>query len=292
MYTVFTLIQNKEIQIGKAKIVYKTAGDAAKETAIFLHGWPGTLFAKSGVLDELAKDYFVIAPEHPGYLHSEPLEEYHNILNQYADVVFAILAAEGKEKEKVTIIGQSFGATVASNFVSRYETNTKIVVFCSSFMCTKRQDILRKILWNHGGLIIRSFLYLPNFLKKKGLMAFFGVSTNADSRINNALIRARVELIDNSTGMFSRSMKSNGNLLDRVYGDFPIIFCWGDKDGEEFNVHGYSAMTEGQELIEKLKTQGKRVELMALRGGHTIIYEKPEYAMGHIREAIRKLVAE
>lgn len=284
------MIETHQIQIDGANIFYKTAGDKSKQTAVFLHGWPGVMLAKSTVLEELAKDYFVIAPIHPGYLESEPLKNYNDILDQYADVVFKILTREGKESEKLVILGQSFGATVASIFAEKYKENIKAVVFVSSFMCTKKQDFTRKLLWNFGGLIIRSFLYLPTKFKKKGLYLFFGLqSINNTWKDNNALIRARIGLIDNSTKIFRESMKRDGNLLDRSYGDFPIIFCQGDRDGKSLNVYGYSPMDEGAKLFEKLKNQGKKVDFIELKGGHDILYKNPKYVLENIKESLVRL---
>ena len=279
------MIETHQIQIDGVNIFYKTVGDKSKQTAVFLHGWPGVMLAKSTLLEELAKDYFVIAPIHPGYLESEPLRNYNDILEQYADVVFKILSIEGKDNEKLVVLGQSFGATVASIFAEKYKENIKAVVFVSSFMCTRKQDFIRKLLWNFGGLIIRSFLYLPTKLKKRGLYAFFGLqSTNNTWKYNNALIRARIGLIDNSTKIFRESMRKDGNLLDRPYGNFPIIFCQGDVDGKSLNVYGYSPMDEGAKLFEKLKSEGKRVDFIELKGGHDILYKNPKYVLEKIKE--------
>lgn len=283
------MIETHQIQIDGVNIVYKTAGDKSKPMLLFLHGWPGILLAKSSLLIEFTKDYFVIAPIHPGYLESGPLKKYTNILEQYADVVFSILKDERKDGEKIVLVGQSFGATVAGVFAEKYPENIKSLTFVSAFMCTKKQDLTRKILWNFGGLIIRSFLYLPTKLKKRGLYSFFGVKSKTnDWTSNNALIRARIGLIDNSTKIFRESMKQDGNLLDREYGNFPIIFCWGNTDGRGVNVYGYSPMGEAQKLFQKLKNQGKKTEFVIVNGGHDILYRKPEYVWNNISQALSR----
>jgi pimeloyl-ACP methyl ester carboxylesterase len=288
--TILRMIETHQIQIDGANIIYKTVGDKIKPTLVFLHGWPGISLAKSNLLEELAKEHFVIAPIHPGYLESEPLGTYTNIIDQYADVVFLILKKENREKDKLILIGQSFGATVASAFAEKYPDHIKGLVFVSAFMCTKKQDLVRKTLWNFGGLIIRSFLYLPTFFKKAGLYAFFGVkSANYNWKFNNALIRARIGLIDNSTKIFRESMKKDGNLLDRDYGNFPIIFCWGNRDGEKVNIYGYSPMSEAEKIFRKLKSRGIRTEFVVLDGGHGILYENPERVLLQINQALLRL---
>ena len=112
------------------------------------------------------------------------------------------------------------------------------------------------------------------------------ISTSKDPKRNNAIIRARVPLIDNSLPLLRASARKNGNLLDRHYGDFPIIMLRGDKDGKEFNVNGYCPIKHAKKLFHKLKNEGKNIEFITVSGGHTIFYEQPEYVMGEIRKVL------
>ena len=84
-------------------------------------------------------------------------------------------------------------------------------------------------------------------------------------------------------------MKRDGNLLDRPYENFPIIFCQGDRDGKSLNVYGYSPMDEGAKLFEKLKNQGKKVDFIELKGGHDILYKDPKYVLEKVKEVLIKL---
>ena len=160
------MIREKELLLDGALIRYRVGGNPAHETLVFLHGRPGREFHKSRVLDVLAQDYYVIAPENPGFLRSEPLKNYVNTLEQYADVAFQTVKNEGRDTKPSIVMGQSFGGIIASFFAEKYPDHTKTLILTDSVMADKHQDLLRKILRKHGKLIIRIFLRLPNKVKR------------------------------------------------------------------------------------------------------------------------------
>jgi pimeloyl-ACP methyl ester carboxylesterase len=59
------MIIEKDLKIDDSVIHYKVAGNNLERTLVFLHGRPGSEYLRSSVIDELSKDFYVIAPEHP-----------------------------------------------------------------------------------------------------------------------------------------------------------------------------------------------------------------------------------
>ncbi len=286
------MLTDHTIIIDGAQIRYTMSGDRTKQLLVFLHGWPGLSFLKSTVLHELEKDFRVVAPELPGFLWSEPLRSYHNIFEQYADVIWKIVQKENGEHKKIIIMGQSFGAPIASTFAEKYGEHVKALIITDGLMAGNHQDFLRLVLWKHGKKISRMFLRMPNRVKRAGLKAFYGVSSSSKSRKhNNALIRARVPMISNRLPLFMHSVRNGGNLLHKTYGDFPIIMLRWDKDGKEFNVEGHCPIDHAQELAEKLKNEGKNVHFITLSWGHTIFYQQPTYVIEQMKNILHEIGA-
>ncbi len=284
------MIIEKDLKINDSVIRYRTAGDKKNKTLVFLHGWTGYEYLKSTLLEELAKDFYVIAPEHPGLLRSDPLKVYINIFDQYADVVFQVLVQEKLDKDTHIVIGQSFGGIVASAFAEKYKSNVSTLVLTDSQMGYQKHDLLRRILFKFGRQIIHTYLRCPNFIKKHGLKIFFGVISNSRSaKENNKLIWPRIEMISNCCALFRQAIKEKRNLLDRDYTDLPIVMLWGDTDGEKFNVSGYSKTEDAEKLYNKMKTEGRNVQFVTVEGGHTVLYKKPKETISEIKMALGNL---
>ena len=284
------MISEKKAIIDGSTIHYILAGDILKQPLVFLHGWPGNIKRKERAIKELAKDFYVIAPEHPGLLRSEPLKRYANIFEQYADIAYQILVRENLDKTKCIIMGHSFGGPVAGAFAEKYKSNVRALIVTDSVMGGQKQDLYRKILLKYGKKIIILHLYLPNFLKKGGLkMAFRVVQDKKNKKEINELIKSRIEMIDDYCSRSYEAMKSGVNLLDRNYSkDLLIIMLWGNRDGEQFSWRGYSKGKDAKKLYEKFKVEGKKAEFLLVPGGHAILYQKPKKVIGEIKGALNK----
>src|SRR3990167_1732896 len=61
-----TQISDSTVNIDGQTVYYRTAGSRDKQVLVFLHGWGARLGNKcgtDGVIDALARHYYVIAPE-------------------------------------------------------------------------------------------------------------------------------------------------------------------------------------------------------------------------------------
>jgi pimeloyl-ACP methyl ester carboxylesterase len=105
-----TAFKDEIVQVGSTKVRVLSGGQG--EPLLFLHGASG-----GGkwlpVMEELAKKYHVIAPEHPGYGKSdEPewLEEMYDLVLFYLDFM------SQQKLDKVHMVGHSLGGWLAAEF--------------------------------------------------------------------------------------------------------------------------------------------------------------------------------
>ncbi|MGH7141456.1 MAG: alpha/beta fold hydrolase [Minisyncoccia bacterium] len=80
------------IEIGGLKIFYHLAGDEHNPPLVFLHAWGAQSRLMPRVVREFAKNFYVLAPEHPGLLRSQTprlsawsFENYARLLDKFLD---------------------------------------------------------------------------------------------------------------------------------------------------------------------------------------------------------------
>ncbi|MEN2398692.1 alpha/beta hydrolase [Flavobacterium sp. MC2016-06] len=64
---IYKAVEYKTILVDSLKIFYREAGEATKPTIILLHGFPSSSHMYRNLIDELAHNYHVIAPDYPGF---------------------------------------------------------------------------------------------------------------------------------------------------------------------------------------------------------------------------------
>lgn len=80
-------------EIDGAELAVRLAGDRNKPALLLIHGFPSSSKSFRNVIDTLARDCFVIAPDLPGYGDSEPVEQ--STFSRFADMIDALLAQLG-----------------------------------------------------------------------------------------------------------------------------------------------------------------------------------------------------
>lgn len=282
--------RDHKTEIQGSTIYYWTGGNPKKPTALFLHGWPGINLIGTGVIQEFTKHFFVIAPEHPGLIRSEPLQTQTNIFEQNAQVAFQILKQERKYQKKVIVLGQSFGGGVAGAFAHKYPKNTKSLVLVDSIIGGKITSLWMRFLLIYGPNILHILPHLPIFLKRIALRYAFAAEKNQDIswKTLDKSIPQRIIMVKKYVDLVHDHIKSGKAINDRNYEDFPILFVWGDKDGKEFNIWGSIPVEFAEELVTKMKKENRNVKLVTVHGGHTILYEKPKYVIDKIIDSLKK----
>ncbi len=96
-------------QLGNVTLHYVTAGSG--RPVVLLHGWPQTWYAWRRIIPELAKDYFVIAPDLRGLGDSSRPEAGFDKKTIAADI--AQLVRSIRPGEDVSVVGHDWGGPVA-----------------------------------------------------------------------------------------------------------------------------------------------------------------------------------
>lgn len=113
-------MQSNYLDISAGKIHYVSAGDAANDTIIFLHGFPEFWYSWRKQIEYFSKEFHVVAPDLRGYNKSfkpQKVDDYQ--VDKIANDVIEIIDHFGKEK--VTVIGHDWGSIITWHLVSLYE---------------------------------------------------------------------------------------------------------------------------------------------------------------------------
>ena len=106
-----------QTSVSDLNIEYLEFGDKeSADTVLFLHGWGSRATLFEGLAELCAKDYFVLAPDMPGFGGSdEPTEPWD--VDHYADFVVDFLKPYAPKS--VILVGHSFGGRVIIKLTER-----------------------------------------------------------------------------------------------------------------------------------------------------------------------------
>jgi pimeloyl-ACP methyl ester carboxylesterase len=102
-------------EIDNAGLMVRLAGDRTKPALLLIHGFPSSSRSFRHVVDPLAEDCFVVAPDLPGFGHSDPIER--PSFARFADVMEGLLAQLRIESFHLYL--HDYGAAVALYLATR-----------------------------------------------------------------------------------------------------------------------------------------------------------------------------
>jgi pimeloyl-ACP methyl ester carboxylesterase len=121
-------MKEKLTTINNLRINYKIAGKGP--AVLLLHGWGGSSDSWLEVEEFLVKEnYFVIAPDLPGFGKSAPPPEPWGI-QDYSDFVFAF--TEQLNMDSFFLLGHSFGGRIAIKFSGQHADKLKKLILCDA----------------------------------------------------------------------------------------------------------------------------------------------------------------
>jgi len=146
---------NKTVQLQKP-FHYIDVGKG--EVLLLIHGWLGTKEDFEFNIDALAKKYRVITFDLPGNNGVKDLGP--SDINGYIAFIREFLKATSLVTKKITIIGQSFGASIVLNYVNKYPQNIKKIVLFSLVLTQSngQRKFLSKFLLRYKNTRILQFL--------------------------------------------------------------------------------------------------------------------------------------
>lgn len=252
-------LKDEFIEIDGLDIHYYELGDPKSQPQIiFLHGWGGFWADKwlGQILTALnSHGYYAVAYEHPGMgLSDIPNEAWDN--SRYAE--FAASFIERKGLEKPIIVGQSFGGGVAATFARKYpdklshlilvDANTRDKAwFYASMVKLLGNSFTKTLNSNWVPFKIKQVFAEPMLIKPK-----LKLTEDSISKIDimgNSLILTHTE-----------------NQLEKLREiTVPVTFVWGEYDTK-------IPVSQAKLMQEQVPSS----KLLLLKGGHTVIYKRPQ----------------
>ncbi|MET3380634.1 alpha/beta fold hydrolase [Variovorax paradoxus] len=109
-------------------IFYREAGDPALPPLLLLHGFPASSFMYRELLERLAHRFHVIAPDYPGFGHSDApsVVEFSYTFDHLADVVEKFTEQLGLKRYGLYM--QDFGGPVGFRLASRHPERVSFLV--------------------------------------------------------------------------------------------------------------------------------------------------------------------
>lgn len=261
------MITDHKTVIDGYTVYYRTAGDPVGQHLIFFNGWGAKLSGFLGsdrVIEELAKHFYVVCPELPGFMRSDPPREVWK-LDDFIRIIRAVLLPLGLTTP--IIMGQSFGGGVAVLYAKRYGENARCLILVDALLASRRENwyfrlryklpylvrlvgaipvpALQKTLWS-------LYLGVPrSILQKNGTEAYatipqFQVSPHYKPEVDYRALR------------------------------MPLLLIWGNRDTWVTN-------------IAEAKSVHKAVShsrLVIVKGPHTILYRQPAYVIDAMMQAL------
>lgn len=119
---------HRAVRLDGVDVFYREAGDPSAPTLVLLHGFPTSSVMYRTLIDELADEFHLVAPDYPGFGLSSapPADRWEYTFDHLADVVDGLLDAIGVRRFALFV--HDYGAPVGFRLaVARPERVTGIV---------------------------------------------------------------------------------------------------------------------------------------------------------------------
>ncbi|WP_067812564.1 alpha/beta fold hydrolase [Actinomadura kijaniata] len=112
--------RHRTVRVNGLDVFYREAGDPSAPTLVLLHGFPTSSVAYRTLMEDLADEFHLVAPDYPGFgLSSAPAaHEWEYTFDRLADVVDALLDELGVTRYAVYV--HDYGAPVGFRLALRH----------------------------------------------------------------------------------------------------------------------------------------------------------------------------
>jgi len=260
-------IKDYKIRVNGLYIYYRIAGTPTNLPIVFLHGWGArkdSLFGRLGVenvIVELAKYFYVVAPELPGLIRSQPPKRVLNMRN-YSRLLHDLL--KSLALEKFVLMGQSWGGGVAITYASLYHDQIRRLILVDAKLGKRKDDFYLKLgkFWHFVFDKSIKSQWFPFFVKKIMITIYLGTPWKS---INKNV--KQYAIMSEISRYADKEMKVDYTKLKK-----PLLLVYGDKDTS------VTPIEKAKEIHRKIKNS----KLIIVKGGHTVLYHRPEEVVGEI----------
>jgi pimeloyl-ACP methyl ester carboxylesterase len=262
---------------------YRTAGQDGP-VLVLIHGITSSSRTWEPVIDALARDHVVVAPDLVGHGESaKPQGDYS--LGAYASGVRDLLALLGHDR--VTVVGHSLGGGVAMQFAYQFPEWLERLVLVSSGGLGREVSVLLRSASLPGAELVIPLLTTPPLRRAGALVGRVATATGlrtADDVEEMAggvaslgdfeARRAFVHTVRGIIGLRGQRVSAR----DRLYlsADVPSLIVWGERDPIMPVAHGRAAQRE---------MPGSRLEVFA-GAGHFPYRADPERFAAVLRDFV------
>lgn len=118
----------KKIEIDGINIAYREAGNPQNPTLVLLHGYPASSHQYRKVLNALSDDYYLIAPDYPGYGNSDfpSPDDYEYTFENIANTMDSFLETKGLSS--YAIMMQDYGAPIGFRIANKHPERVTAII--------------------------------------------------------------------------------------------------------------------------------------------------------------------
>ena len=115
-------------KVGGVNVFYREAGSPARPTIVLLHGFPSSSHMYRDLIPKLAGRYHVIAPDLPGFGHSDQpaMADFAYTFAHYTDVMDEFLTAIGVQKYSIYVM--DYGSPVGFRLFVKHPERIQAIV--------------------------------------------------------------------------------------------------------------------------------------------------------------------
>ena len=265
------MIIDHQTTINDLKVYYRTAGNPEKQHLVFIHGWGGRsngFLGNDKVIDELAKYFFVFAPELPGFMRSKPPREVWKV-DDFSSFVDKLL--QPLNLKNPIIMGQSFGGGVAALYAKLRNNDARCLILVDAVLSGRKENWYFKLRYGFPRVAkVINIWFIPLFLKKIIWSAYLGIpySSLNGKNVHDYMVMAEFQA---SPYYIPR--------IDYQQIFVPLLLVWGDRDT------WVSDMKRAKAIHREVTSS----RFLIVKGPHTILYRNPNYVVGKIVDELDRM---
>ena len=118
----------KTANINGVNAFYREAGNRKNPTILLLHGFLSSSHVYRNLIKELADEYHIIAPDHPGFGNSDqpPMNEFQYTFDNLSNMINNFV--EEIKLEKYSIYVHDYGAPVGFRLASKHPERIQAII--------------------------------------------------------------------------------------------------------------------------------------------------------------------
>ncbi|WP_441250750.1 alpha/beta fold hydrolase [Kitasatospora sp. McL0602] len=113
-----TRVTHRHVEVDGVRVFYREAGPADAPTLLLLHGFPSASHQFRRLIDTLGTRYHLVAPDYPGFGHTEAPADFTYTFERLTDVVEGFVQALGLSR--FTLYAFDFGGPVGLRLATRH----------------------------------------------------------------------------------------------------------------------------------------------------------------------------